>query len=184
MIAVLALQQHAAPPIMHSRSLNPYVASAFDGWRGSQQNVQPLVAKQVAAWPSAPHGMTGCSSFGMSGVNAHGIFSSADTQDRAEQQLAWQRQRHWPMPPHHHMLVAARWDRPQSTAKYIACLPLVLFVLGLGAAHNLMANHRLCAACRLQCSLAAADLAYLYDHLVQDTSILPGAGMLEMCTAR
>lgn len=38
--------------------------------------------------------------------------------------------------------------------------------------------------CRFQCSLAAPSLAYMHDHVVQGTSILPGAGMLEMCTAR
>lgn len=37
---------------------------------------------------------------------------------------------------------------------------------------------------RFQCFLAAPSLAYLLDHVVQGTSILPGAGMLEMCTAR
>ena len=44
MLAVLALQRHSAPPIMHSRSLNPYVASAFEEWTG-QQHVNPLVPK-------------------------------------------------------------------------------------------------------------------------------------------
>ena len=43
-IAMLASQLHAAPPIMHSRSLNPYVSSAFDEWR-TKFNVQPAVNK-------------------------------------------------------------------------------------------------------------------------------------------
>lgn len=41
---MLASQLHAAPPIMHSRSLNPYVSSAFDEWR-NKFNVQPAVNK-------------------------------------------------------------------------------------------------------------------------------------------
>lgn len=196
MIAVLALQQHAAPPIMHSRSLNPYVASGFDEWRSSQQNVLPLVAKEVAAWPSAPRVLAGCSSFGMSGVNAHGLFSAPNTQDHAEPRLAWQRQRHWPVPPYHHMLVAALWDRARATARRASARPGSAFsmpgangpsiwtALHLSTPTFLPAPFNRPAACRLQCSLVAADLAYLYDHLVQDTSILPGAGMLEISTAR
>ena len=40
-------------------------------------------------------------------------------------------------------------------------------------------------ACRrFQTSLAAADLAFLLDHIVQQTSILPGTGMLEVCNVR
>ena len=117
MLAVMALQQHSAPPIMHNRSLNPYVASAFDEWRGPQQNALPLVARQVAAWPGAPRLLAGCSSFGMSGVNAHALFSAPHIQEHAEAALAWQRQRHWPVPALHHMLVTALWDRFAVTAR-------------------------------------------------------------------
>jgi acyl transferase domain-containing protein len=117
MIAVLALQQHSAPPIMHSRSLNPYVASAFDEWRGAHQNALPLVAKQVAAWPVAPRILAGCSSFGMSGVNAHALFSAPHTLEHADLALTWQRQRHWPVPVYHRMLVAALWDPATATAR-------------------------------------------------------------------
>lgn len=37
---------------------------------------------------------------------------------------------------------------------------------------------------RFQGYLTSAALGFLLDHVVQGNSILPGAGMLEACTAR
>ncbi len=115
--AALVLAQHAAPPVMHARSLNPYVASAFEEWRGARQNALPLVAREVAAWPAAPRMLAGCSSFGMSGVNAHALLSAPHTQQHQEAVLVWQRQRCWPMPAAHHMLMAARWAPTDAVAR-------------------------------------------------------------------
>lgn len=120
LIAVLGLHQHGAPPIMHGRSLNPYVSSAFDEWRSTHQNVMPLVAKEVATWPFAPNTLSGCSSFGMSGVNAHALYSAALPQDSEEISLSWLHRRHWPVLVNHQFLVTALWDRPSAIARYAA----------------------------------------------------------------
>lgn len=54
----------------------------------------------------------GVSSFGMSGVNAHGLFAAApvlrSTQGlHAPAQLQWQAVRHWFLPPRHNLLLSA-----------------------------------------------------------------------------
>jgi acyl transferase domain-containing protein len=41
----------------------------------TKKTAKAKVAKQVAAWPVAPRILAGCSSFGMSGVNAHMVLS-------------------------------------------------------------------------------------------------------------
>lgn len=115
--AALALAQHSAPPIMHARSLNPYVASAFEEWRGARQNELPLVAREAAAWPAASRLLAGCSSFGMSGVNAHALLSAPHTQQHGQAVLAWQHQRCWPVPASHHMLMAAHWEQASMTVR-------------------------------------------------------------------
>lgn len=189
MAAGLALAQHAAPPVMHSRSLNPYIASAFEGWSSTRQNALPLVAREATAWPAAVPLLAGCSSFGMSGVNAHALLSAPHTQQQHRTAaLAWDHQRCWPMPAHHHMLMAAKWDRAGLVARWAMCAaarPTLSLFLAIAACHSSPPS-ALCPPIsrRLQCSLAAAGLAFLLDHVVQGSSILPGAGMLEMCTAR
>lgn len=111
MAAVWAKQQQAAPPVMHSRNLNPYVASAFQEWLSVQQNVLPLVPKECAVWAAAPSSLAACSSFGMSGVNAHALMSSPSTNDVLEKiETTWQRQHRWPYPPFHHMLFVSSFN--------------------------------------------------------------------------
>lgn len=123
MLAVLGLQAAATPPIMHSRALNPYVASAFEEWR-SRLTVQSLVPRQSSAWPATAATLSllaGCSSFGMSGVNAHGLFSVPAAPPRASasapDSLPWHRSRHWPVPTARNMMTAALWDRGSQTAR-------------------------------------------------------------------
>lgn len=111
-----------------------------------------LQLQEVATWPAATSMLAGCSSFGMSGINAHGIFSAPHTAQNQEQAMTWARSRHWPIPVTYHMLVLALYERSTTT-------------------------------CRFQAALVSTPLAYLLDHIVQDTSILPGAGMLEIATA-
>eukprot|EP00887_Chlorella_sp_A99_P003342 scaffold26.g3342.t1 len=167
MLAALALQMQAVPPVMHSRTLNPYVAAALEEWK-ARPLIQALVPRASSAWPSSspPHGgwssgafsqLGGCSSFGMSGVNAHGLLSEPSRGSYGFGQrgkctrLPWRRSCHWPLPARY-LAGRAIVDQPGTTARF-------------------------------QAPLQSPHLAFLLDHRVQGTAILPGAGMLEMCTA-
>ena len=143
---------------MHLRTLNPYVASAFDEWQ-NKHGVQPEVPREGTSWAVGAGALAGCSSFGMSGTNAHGLFAVPQTyystQSRdslSKPKLAWKRARHWPQPPANFMLAGATFDRSTST-------------------------------CKLQVPLASPHLAFLLDHIIQNTPIMPGAGMLETTAA-
>ena len=139
---------------MHARTLNPYVASALDEWRG-KHHVQPAVLREASCWPLGASALAGCSSFGMSGTNAHGLFAAPPTLHLREEssiKLSWQRSRHWPQAPANHMLSSAVFDRSATT-------------------------------CKLQVPLAAPQLSFLLDHIIQNTPIMPGAGMLETAAA-
>lgn len=117
-MAALALQHHVGPPIMHIRSLNPYVASTFDEWGSMRHNTLPLVPREAAVLPAPAHCLAGTSAFGMSGVNAHALLATPYAgQGRDVAVLSWQRQRHWPMPVPHRMLMAALWDHSAIIAR-------------------------------------------------------------------
>ena len=102
-----------------------------------------------AAGVSAQAGCcTGTSSFGMSGVNAHAIFGSADGQQTPAPAAAGPliRLRHWPNPPLRHLLGAACSMRKAITfgvsllAPQLAFLPdhkvpLSVSILGLAGDH-------------------------------------------------
>ena len=68
----------------------------------------------------------GASSFGMSGVNAHGLFTAPPLLSQHEPASAlWQPVRHWMLPPPHHLLNAAVWGRTDGVCKCAdACPPL------------------------------------------------------------
>lgn len=152
--AVLSLQRHSGPPIMHLRQVNPYVASALQEW-STKHGVQPSASREVATLPAAGNALAGCSSFGMSGTNAHGLFAGAPQimlTRTPKPSLAWQHGRHWPLPACSHMLASSTYDRSGGV-------------------------------CRFQVPLASPQLAFLLDHIVQSTPIMPGAGMLETATA-
>lgn len=118
LLAALALQQHSMPPVMHLRGINAYVASALDECSGAHHNMLPMVPREGLAWPGAQTNLAGCSSFGMSGINAHALFSSPHPQQLCQSTvLTWQQHHHWPMPVHHHMLVSSFWNRDAAVAR-------------------------------------------------------------------
>lgn len=59
---------------------------------------------------------SGVSSFGMSGVNAHGMFAASKSQEgypdgHPRPEVPWQRTVHWPVPKPHHFLGTATAER-------------------------------------------------------------------------
>lgn len=62
----------------------------------------PLISSRQAA---------GASSFGMSGVNAHGLFTPPKALTHETREVDWQRERHWMVPAPHHLLGKAQYSR-------------------------------------------------------------------------
>ncbi|CAL8465609.1 g5145 [Coccomyxa elongata] len=164
LLAITALRQAAAAPIVNLRSVNPYVTAALSDWRslrriaahaprqlapGSLLKVDGL-SSQVAA---------GTSSFGMSGVNAHALFSApdlapGDSSDESSKSpaLTWRAERHWVAPAVQRLLRSFSWGAGGGT-------------------------------CSFSVDLSAPHLTYLLDHQVMERPLLPGAGLLEMAAA-
>jgi acyl transferase domain-containing protein len=102
--------------------------------------------------------VTGTSSFGLSGVNAHLLLTTATTAAPQPQQrasLPWQRQRFWPLPLLSAVL-SAHLPSPDGGDRTVrlAAQP-----------HNSQA------------------LAFLWDHRVQGRVLLPGTAMFELAAA-
>ena len=96
-----------APPIMSLRSMNPYVASAIDQFGNNTSGgggSGAFLPRQLCGGSASSSSQTisGTSSFGMSGVNAHVMISkdlSTDIVSVSSQsiRMAWERQRYWPV---------------------------------------------------------------------------------------
>lgn len=79
LLSISVMQQGATPPVANLRSINPYVEAAM-GSEADKQSTRAMLALRQAA-PAEPrfdiqegaasNVLAGCSSFGMSGVNAH-----------------------------------------------------------------------------------------------------------------
>ena len=65
--------------------------------------------------------IAGTSSFGMSGVNAHGLYCPPEEVPEARTTaVPWQRTRHWFVPSAHHLLQAFAYDRQTVLARWTA----------------------------------------------------------------
>lgn len=87
LLAMAALDFQTAPQIMHLRSINPYVSAALDS--GPITSSQLRVLRETG--PVLPRNRlaAGCSSFGMSGVNAHMIISPRVEFSNVENQVSF-----------------------------------------------------------------------------------------------
>lgn len=115
--ALQPLAQGLRPAVMHLRGLNPYVAAALGEWR-AMRSLMAAVPRQPAACSGLGLGpalaeLSGTSSFGMSGVNAHALLSSSPVNGQGPGAVwprsgpVWRRARFWPLPLAHAGLVAA-----------------------------------------------------------------------------
>jgi acyl transferase domain-containing protein len=154
LFAMAAAGQALAPPVLSLRSVNPYVATAL-GAMGSRAAPGAFVPRQPAPAAAAQaQPVAGTSSFGMSGVNAHLLLTTAPPPEghpppaRAQ---PWALHRFWPVP----------------AASALAGAPSLRPGLAVFSAN-----------------LRAAKLAFLYDHIVQGgarPALLGVEGMRRIC---
>ena len=100
-MATTGLQNSAAFPIMHLRTLNPHIAAIMAGSSGGV-----TLPRQGGALPQAGHALagTGISSFAFQGTNAHAVLQACPTAVAgfpAVATLTWQPRRQWVLPPAH-----------------------------------------------------------------------------------
>jgi Beta-ketoacyl synthase, N-terminal domain/Beta-ketoacyl synthase, C-terminal domain len=147
LLALNYLQEQISAPIVNLRSLNPYV-------QPSLSNIAAYVPRQAApTMNTSTESCAGTSSFGMSGVNAHAIFSliannycENNNFNQVEKSLYMERSRCWP-------------------------LPLLHPLIGGAAA----------AASRIEFSIRSH--AFLHEHQVFGRAIMPASGMFEIINA-
>ena len=65
----------------------------------------------------------GTSSFGMSGVNAHGLFTSPRALTHVAAEVDWEQDRHWMAPTPHHMLTQAQYSRQAGQCRWEPSCP-------------------------------------------------------------
>ena len=151
--ACKALQSATNLPILHLRSLNSHVTSAFDQSAAKGRVLLPRQATAMGSRHGAAPIMSGVSAFAFQGTNAHVLMQGAAAPGagltRADRgSLIWQHSRHWLAPQPHTLLTS--------------------FVKHAGS--TLM----------MQCQLDQAKLAVFLDHRVLDRALFPAAGFLEL----
>lgn len=163
LLASGSLAQRSLAPIVGLRELNPYVASAVEDWR-SRQGLVAALLRQLGPMPVASGRagqLAGTSSFGMSGVNAHLLLAAEGEAAHMDAPLGvvlpWQRQRHWPAPAPHPLLLnfSASLGGGKGTAPQVA----------------------------FSGSLGLARLALLQDHVACGTPTLPTTCLIELLLA-
>jgi 3-oxoacyl-(acyl-carrier-protein) synthase/acyl carrier protein len=161
--AMGSLRQATLPGIMHLREINPYVTSALGDWARQRGGAHAGAAapRQKAPAPvllGDAAMLTGTSSFGMSGVNAHAILSSVSKITQLNtittySKAAWELQRMYTMPPAHALLHG-------------------IHLGGIGSI-----AHFICAVSK------SSSLSYLWDHQIIGVSTMPPAALLELAAA-
>lgn len=164
-LAIRGLMSAEATPIMHLRTMNPYVSSALADWK--KKNVHDHIAPRQSV-PFAgvinEHSdqLAGTSSFGMGGTNAHAMLSSQPSNEqsirlgadkRNAKALNFDPVRLWPIPPCSHLLTA-------------------IVGSGRGVGQSIRVAFAL--------DLLRPAVGYLFDHTVNGNAILPGAAFFDI----
>lgn len=167
LFAHAAATQLLTTPLMHLRAVNPYVASTLEQQQAQQTPGASIVAP--ALLPRQGGGLVetgqeeqastwGVSAFAFQGTNAHAVLSAAavgSTPLHASADLealpAWQSRRHYVL-PEAHLLIASAAVAPAPTGS-----------AGRGASRVLF-----------HAELAAASLAFIWDHQVMGKPLFPG----------
>ena len=97
LLAHLQLGTTGQPSVMHLRGMNPYVQATLQDWKKTH-SAETVIQRQSS--PAVSGSAAGCSSFGMSGINAHAILLPSDRTagEQSQTQIAWRRVRCWPKP--------------------------------------------------------------------------------------
>jgi acyl transferase domain-containing protein len=164
LFAHAAVTQALTLPLLHLNAVNPYVATALDQSASSADGgASALLPKQGGAGPrpadarEAAAAIWGVSAFAFQGSNAHAVLASGslpavpvlaaeDTQGPV-----WQRKRHYVLPPANLLISAASVTAAAS---------------GVGGGRTRRAV--------FHAELAAASLAFMWDHQVMGKAIFPG----------
>lgn len=155
-----AAATHAlALPLMHLRTVNPYVASTLEQQHqaAGRTAVAPAVLpKQAGGLPAASPGQPGAawgiSAFAFQGTNAHALLAAAPLEAAGvaaptAAAPAWHNKRLYVLPEAHLLIATASLGGPS------------------GAAQRSVAFHA---------ELAGASLAFLWDHQVMGKPLFPG----------
>ena len=165
MHAVLTLENKFADPLIHLRTLNPYVGSALSG-TGLVSGMSAAPRQQMASSIVAGESMAGVSSFAFQGTNAHVLLKQGTVGGALESTsvpyLATERARYWVHPAAHPLLhVVSVQQQPNK---------------GLG-------KPKQSGIVVALCPLARPRLAHLADFVVSEKSLLPGTAVLEAALA-
>ncbi len=155
---VLALYHREIPPHLHLKTVNPYIDIA---------GTSLMIPTQTTAWPQGQH-IAGVSSFGFGGSNAHIVVEEPPDELRQENTIQidypispYQRQRYW---------IETRPDtsiinRQSSVASH----PL------LGQRFSSPLQNMI-----FESRLSQHTPAFLADHTIWQTPVLPAAAYIEM----
>ena len=154
LLAACAQHSQQLAPIVNLRDLNPYVSSAVDDWH-ARHGLAAALPRQPAPMPAAPGAaLSGTSSFGMSGVNAHALVSAPASPHHEQPLLPWARQRYWLAPRPHPLL-------PQCSISAHSTGSTAIFMAGLDSAR----------------------VAFMRDHRVASKLLVPATAFLELLAA-
>ena len=159
--AHLALSQQAALPGLHLRSLNPHIESSFNSQASDMRKM--VTARQtgpLAATRAGSQLYCGTSAFAFQGTNAHAIMSVQSPGTACQS------------------AVAKATTLPfQRRRHWVAPLVHTLLTTFKDSSSKLTV---------LEANLAAPSAAYLWDHIVADRSLMPGAGSFDLacCAAK